>query len=42
MIRIASNEELLERYRERVAIMEYEGGMSRERAAQEVGRCRKQ
>lgn len=34
MIRIATNEQLTERYLERAAIMEVEGGLSRERASQ--------
>lgn len=35
MIRIASNEELVERYLERAGIMEFDGGLTRERASQE-------
>ncbi len=35
MIRIATNKDLVERYRERAGIMEYDGGLSRERASQE-------
>ena len=35
MIRIASNEDLTERYLERAAIMELEGNMSREQASKE-------
>ena len=35
MIRIASNQDLVERYFERAAIMEYVGELSRERASQE-------
>ncbi len=35
MIRIASNDELTERYLERAAIMEFDGDMSREQASRE-------